>query len=212
MKKKFVAIIVAGTVSLLLGGIVYCGISAFPELLKEDLEGENVAEANNAAQEHHVTHYVADVEIEVAEEKAEAPVITAATVSESKVAAFSVDDKGFEGFVTVDSASTIKEIIISSGLSHFVDESLFETISFVEIEQPIIEEIVTQKVEHVSHHIEEKNDEPVIKAKTVNSKAVANTNNSSSSKATIECSLLVIGAVDIISILLVRHKKRHLLR
>ena len=38
MKKRYVAIISICTASLLFGGLVYCGISAFPELLKPEEE------------------------------------------------------------------------------------------------------------------------------------------------------------------------------
>ena len=211
MKKKFVAIIVASTVSLLLGGIVYCGISAFPELLEEDLQNQDVAEVKKA-NNNHATHYVADFEIEPVKEDA-TPVLNAAPISESKVSNDITEDNGFGGFISVDAISSIKEIIISSSLSHFIDDSLFENINFVEIQEPVIEEIIAPKVEHVSHHIEESSVEasPVV-IKTVKSKARSNKNNSASSKATVECTLLLIGAVDLISMLLVRHRKRHLLR
>ena len=38
MKKKYVAIISISTISLIFGGLVYCGISAFPELLEPEEE------------------------------------------------------------------------------------------------------------------------------------------------------------------------------
>lgn len=210
MKKKFVAIIAAGTVSLLLGGLVYCGISAFPELLEEDAENENIAEVKNAVKDHQKTFVVDDFETESSLDN-DSPIV--ASVSETKSAVEPINDNNFEGFVSVESFHQIKEIIVSTGLSHFIDETqITEILSFVEVPEVFEEENISQ-TSYVSHHVEEiKIVEPAVKAKAVKSKAVSNADKSASSKATIECSLLVIGAVDLISMLLVRHKKRHLLR
>ena len=204
MKKKVIIPIVLGSISLLFGGLIYLGISAFPELLlsEEQLktqEAERLAAYNRPV---------------INEEPSEGAVIFSD-------GAFGMGEAYVPSSFAEEAVANISIKAREVKLTLDLDKTLDTTFSFVEYKSVFEDETFTISVkhdaevvnndEHVSYSYVEREIEEPNKTIKVN-KAKANTNKTlRSNEAVVETSLLVIGAVDIFSMILIR-RRRHLFR
>ena len=212
MKKKYVAIISISTISLIFGGLVYCGISAFPELLEPEEEQVEQKAKHHLAIEPTFVNQVYD------NSSSDVVVVSGGAGAGSA---------SFEGFVSnpvntgakisfVDkennpkvSAESFKEA------RHKVEHPFFEERSDVSFLDNSINGYVAHEEKHVAketHYYGSSKKETSVSPVTTVNKAINVPTNKSANKEITECSLLVIAAVDLISMLLIVHKKRRLLR
>ena len=216
MKKKVIVPIVLSSIGLLLGGLIYLGISSFPELLESEKSLPN-KEANTPI-------FVDDTKV-VDSDKLFAPNIVEAIPSlygESEYAPNSnsevtyIDAPSYEVKASVEiSKPSFKESAILSSEPLFQVESGIDTLkgtfTAVSQETSIEEQVISNDNFYYSSYVEKGNENihrEVIKTK----KARVNKNKSiRSNEALIETTLLVIGAVDIFSMILI-HRRKHLFR
>ena len=214
MKKKYVAIIAFSASCLLLGSLVYCGISAFPEIL----ETESHKEIVNEPKQRIANEETIIVPQETFFEKEEPVIITndlsGAIVSNhvssnDEKAVYTPIKISFSG-VSSESHKTQKiETIEREDVTFLHDEPVVSiSVPTIAIEPEITHdvEIVEERVSYSSR--QSINSEKPVKVKKAK-KVVSKPNNH---KELIECSLLVVAAVDIISMLLVVHRRRKLLK
>ena len=209
MKKKFIVAIVLSTVGLLFGGLIYVGVSSFPELLKS--EKAIKAEEERATFNNHVVNI---------EEVVEEPEVIFDSVSSVSSLATDNESHYVEASTSVKSASTIdahdKELILIEFQpiewceTSLLDSDIRHTFISEPIETIVEEPVVTN--EHVSYSSIEKADEGVqLETLKVKKNKVNKNQSVRSNQAVVETSLLVIGAVDILSVILIRRRK-HLFR
>ena len=206
MKKKFVVAIVLSTVGLLFGGLLYVGISSFPELLQS--EKAIKAEEERATLNNHV------VNIEEDNEESSAVFDSVSYVSSS---IGDSESSYVESNVSVTSTASVEKhtrelILLEFQPIEYEDICLDYTIKDTFVAEPI-ESVVEEPVvsnEHVSYSSFEKDD---VQLETIKvKKNIVNKNQSvRSNQAVVETSLLVIGAVDIFSMILI-HRRKHLFR
>ena len=206
MKKKFVVAIVLSTVGLLFGGLLYVGISSFPELLQS--EKAIKAEEERATLNNHVVNIEEDNEESSAVFDNVSYVPSSIGDSESSYV---------ESNVSVTSTASVEKhtrelILLEFQPIEYEDICLDYTIKDTFVAEPI-ESVVEEPVvsnEHVSYSSFEKDD---VQLETIKvKKNIVNKNQSvRSNQAVVETSLLVIGAVDIFSMILI-HRRKHLFR
>ena len=206
MKKKVIVPIVVGSIGLLFGGLIYLGISAFPELL--------LSEEQLKAQEAEKAYFVNRAVIN--EEPSNGPVI----LSDSGLGMgdIYVPSSLGEDIEVASVAFKNREIKLSVDLDRTLDadfsfveyKSVFEDETFtISVNHDVIETInYDEHASYSSYADVEKEDNKVTKV----NKARVNKNRAlRSNEAVVETSLLVIGAVDVLSMILIKRKK-HLLR
>ena len=209
MKKKVIIPIVLGSISLLFGGLIYLGISAFPELLLSE-EQLKVQEAEKAA------FYNRPV---VNEEPSEGAVIFSdgafgagdiyvpSSIGDEEIVCGSISIGAREVKLPIELDKTVNtEFALIEYTPVFEDETF--TIS---VNHDVVETAISENHVSYSSHFEVE-DEPDNKVTKVN-KAKVNKNKAlRSNEAVVETSLLVIGAVDVFSMILINRRKRHLFR
>lgn len=223
MKKRYVAIISISTASLLFGGLVYCGISAFPELLKPEEEEAPKEEQRllvGIVDTYH--HYETK-----ADEKEEQNITLFVGGSSNNN---SHRGKGFT--ITTYSADkvTIIELKDSSSRNARKESIARDEVSFTVVNAPVVEVApASEKVEHHEAKAAEVKITPYTYQNSIRSKSSRNVTyvnkenkeealpvevveNVPSHKEFLECSLLVVGAVEILSFILVKRRKRLMFR
>ena len=202
MKKKVIIPIVLGSISLLFGGLIYLGISAFPELLlsEEQLkaqEAERMAAVNNRAVFN--------------DEPSNGAIVLndgAFGLSDNYVPS-SLGEEAITSSISLNSREVKLPIekTFDSDFALVEYVPVFEDATYVinvNHESSVEEHII--KDEHVSYYSHAEYDEST-KVTKVN-KAKVNKNQAlRSNQAVVETSLLVIGAVDIFSMILIKRKK-----
>ena len=218
MKKKVIVPIVLSSITLLLGGLIYLGISSFPELLESE-DSIKAKEANAPV--------LIDDTIIFEEEKFAAPEVVEATSSSSGASEYvpssmsgdvtyvDAPSSSYEGRASVStSKSSSKELAFSDSHPLFHIESGIESVlgdfvvtpSETVVDQPVI------SYDHVSNSYTDKVEETVNPEVSKTKKTRVNKNKSiRSNEALIETSLLVIGAIDILSMVLI-YRRKHLFR
>ena len=206
MKKKVIIPIVVGSISLLFGGLIYLGISAFPELLlsEEQLkaqEAERVAFINRAV---------------VNEEPSEGAVVifsdTASDVVDNYIPSVAYEAEASYTVAKVETSNTAsKKIDFFESHPLFHEESNLESLAngALIVEQKEEPVIITEHINHsYTESVEGNVHQEVIKTKKAR---VSKNKSTRSNEAIVEASLLVIGAVDVLSMILIKRKK-HLFR
>ena len=218
MKKKVIIPIVLSSVALLLGGLIYFGISSNPELLE--------SEKSIKAKEADAPIFVDDTVV-VEEDKLFAP--KAIEVNPFLGGGSNYVPSSIDGDVTyIDAPSSFEsKTSIEISKPSFKESTILETEPLFHVESGIDtlagnftiaekETTVEQSAiseEHFSYSsFTERVEEPAHKEITKTKKARINKNKSiRSNEAVIETTLLVIGAVDIFSMILI-HRRKHLFR
>lgn len=209
MKKKVVAIIAVSSIGLLLGGLVYLGVTSFPELLE--------SEKTTKEKENKVAPIVRNTIIVENEKFVEEPEVeaTASGYGFSDYIPSSLNEKQIE-YIDLPSdfkinISVIEEVIdspLSDYQAAFSNESSFEIISDSSTIETHEEPVIAEHTFYASH--EEKEAAPIHVTKTRKAKS-SYKNTVRSNEALVETSLIVVGAVDLISMILIRRRK-HLFR
>ena len=198
-KKKLVPFIVAGCVALVFGGLIYLGISAFPELLMSE-EELLAQEASGAIANGH------RLVIEEAIEE-EPQGFTDGLAANDAVVLDNVE------FVYSPASISHETNIVSETKNNRSKDYFVLDIQPVSHEDavPAITSINDSSNEHISYSSHYESD--ITPTNTVKTKKVrANKNQTTrSNEAVVETSLLVIGAVDLLSMILIKRKK-HLFR
>lgn len=195
MKKKYIAIIAISSVTLLLGSSIYCGICAYPELLKNSDE-ENVVTLNNEIEQEETNIF----SYENYDEPSQAIVIESGSVSSNVFADNSLtssrpskktifDDLFFEIVPTIE--ESVKNDIISSDSVEICENYDHES-SYIFYEH--------DEANDVSNSYKKLNTRK-------NIFHLINNYEKTSHQAVLETSLIVIAFVDILSLLLVNRKK-----
>lgn len=216
MKKKVIVPIVLSSIGLLLGGLIYLGISSFPELLESEKSLQN-KEANAPI-------FVDDTKV-VDSDKLFAPNIAEVIpslnggseyVPNSNSEVTYIDAPIYEAKASVEiSKPSFKESAILSSEPLFQVESGIDTLkgTFTAVSQETSTEepVISNDNFYYSSYVE-KSDENIHREVIKTKKARVNKNKSiRSNEALIETTLLVIGAVDIFSMILI-HRRKHLFR
>ena len=195
MKKKYVAIIALTTISAVFGGLIYCGVSAFPELLNPEQEQAIVEEKN----------YVA-------------PIISNnydsfANVSETKP----VLEEGANAFVPTFYSKNIiilDDVFATSSnetVCHFVeytsftnDETTVEKETSVDVKQN--DDVKEEIIEATNTPIVKRSENKVSHIRTVKRHKAVTKTATTTNRGMIEATLLVTVAVEALS-LFARQKK-----
>ncbi len=216
MKKKVIIPIVLSSVALLLGGLIYFGISSNPELLE--------SEKSVKAKEADTPIFVDDTKV-VDSDKLFAPNIAEVIPSLNGGSEYApnsnsevtyIDAPSYEVKASVEiSKPSFKESAILSSEPLFQVESGIDTLkgafTAVSQETSIEEPVISNDNFYYSSYVE-KGDENIHREVIKTKKARVNKNKSiRSNEALIETTLLVIGAVDIFSMILI-HRRKHLFR
>ena len=216
MKKKVIVPIVLSSVALLLGGLIYFGISSNPQLLESEKSIKKEADAP----------IFVDDTIVVEEDKLFAPKAVEATPSLGGGSDYIPSSvSGDVTYIDAPSSASESKASVSTSKPSFKESAIFDIHplfheennhesfgSFVistesSVEQPVVSN------EHVSYSSSiEKADDSVHQEIVKTKKTRVNKNKSiRSNEALIETTLLVIGAVDIFSMILI-HRRKHLFR
>ena len=230
LKKRYIALIAGSTVSLLFASLVYCALVSFPELLEteQNKEIEYVEELND---EPVFDNYLPEVQVE--EEPQVALVldypsknVDEVTVSSTLEEITSHADDHIENYVYADSIDLNIEILtVDEPQSVVEDYQAEETVEFVEEAVDIVieedNEITYSYVSRWSHELdilpidsalmasseEDLNeDEELLLVEEKDALNVVQENNN----AILECTLMVIGIVDLLSLLLIKRKRNRL--
>ena len=219
MKKKIIVPIVLSSVALLLGGLIYLGISSFPELLE--------SEKSIKAKEAEAPIFVDDTVV-VEEDKLFAPNAVNATPSLSGGSEYvPSSNSGDVTYIDAPASSYEGKASVSTGKPSYKEPIAFDSHPFFEVEsnheslcggfvidsfETIVEQpIVTNDHASYSSYVEKVDDtahQEIVKTKKAK---VNNKKSVRSNQALIETTLLVIGAVDIFSMILI-HRRKHLFR
>ena len=216
MKKKIVPVIVATSICALLGGLIFLGVSAFPELLEEEELEENKevkAIPNNKQAlvfEQEITFAPANDEVEAAPSNYVSSPITS---HDSELIVINVSPKSSKVKNHSDfEIHSFKDSVISKDISdiHIIkSDSYFGDYENTKIDTAVTEETIS--TEHFFYSSSESNETGhVIKNKAKKAK-VNKTQSVRSNEAVVETSLIVIGAVDVFSMILIKRRK-HLFR
>lgn len=207
MKKKVIIPIVVGSICLLFGGLIYLGVSAFPELL--------LSEEQLKAQEVERTAFINRAVVN--EEPSEGAVVifsdAASDVVDNYIPSVAYEAEASYTVAKVETSNTASSKKIDFFESHplFHEESNLESLAngaliFEQKEEPVI---ITEHINHsYTESIEGNVRQEVIKTKKAR---VSKNKSTRSNEAIVEASLLVIGAVDVLSMILIKRKK-HLFR
>lgn len=247
MKKRYIALIVASSAVLLFGSLVYCAISAFPELLlSEEEKKERLKQAEE--EEHHYLVEIDDVRGDAYlfhEDKNEEAPESAPVVFNNEPVDVTPEAYDDVEFITIDAPVTQAIEIITveeTKVSVTQNDELLAPIDLApatfdfEISS-VSDELVEDKVEVIEEVVEEEAEaidvidyavennvglsaamepvavfesEEIVEENIVIERKEKNTNEqySTSHNKVLECTLLVIGAVDILSFLLIKKRKR----
>ena len=213
MKKKFIVPIVLSSIGLLIGGLIYLGISSFPELLESE---KAVKPVNN------VVPFVDDTIVVEGDKlfQEEPNVVFGAEISDSVIDYFpsslsSADVQYIDAPTTFQEAKTPSTLIEINHVEFtFVDEN--ETVAIEEHCETPVDSFVVETIETPHEHFGYSSKENSVETNPVKVKkaksAKANKNQKiRSNEALVETSLLVIGAVDVFSMILI-HRRKHLFR
>ena len=206
MKKKVIIPIVVGSISLLFGGLIYLGISAFPELL--------LSEEQLKAQEAERTAFINRAVVN--EEPSEGAVVifsdAASDVVDNYIPSVAYEAEASYTVAKVETSNTAsKKIDFFESHPLFHEESNLESLAngALIVEQKEEPVIITEHINHsYTESIEGNVRQEVIKTKKAR---VSKNKSTRSNEAIVEASLLVIGAVDVLSMILIKRKK-HLFR
>lgn len=206
MKKKVIIPIVVGSISLLFGGLIYLGISAFPELL--------LSEEQLKAQEVERTAFINRAVVN--EEPSEGAVVifsdAASDVVDNYIPSVAYEAEASYTVAKVETSNTAsKKIDFFESHPLFHEESNLESLAngALIVEQKEEPVIITEHINHsYTESIEGNVRQEVIKTKKAR---VSKNKSTRSNEAIVEASLLVIGAVDVLSMILIKRKK-HLFR
>ena len=206
MKKKVIIPIVVGSISLLFGGLIYLGISAFPELL--------LSEEQLKAQEAEKTAFINRAVVN--EEPSEGAVVifsdAASDVVDNYIPSVAYEAEASYTVAKVETSNTAsKKIDFFESHPLFHEESNLESLAngALIVEQKEEPVIITEHINHsYTESIEGNVRQEVIKTKKAR---VSKNKSTRSNEAIVEASLLVIGAVDVLSMILIKRKK-HLFR
>ena len=206
MKKKVIIPIVVGSISLLFGGLIYLGISAFPELL--------LSEEQLKAQEAERTAFINRAVVN--EEPSEGAVVifsdAASDVVDNYIPSVAYEAEASYTVAKVETSNTAsKKIDFFESHPLFHEESNLESLAngALIVEQKEEPVIITEHINHsYTESIEGNVRHEVIKTKKAR---VSKNKSTRSNEAIVEASLLVIGAVDVLSMILIKRKK-HLFR
>lgn len=206
MKKKVIFPIVVGSISLLFGGLIYLGISAFPELL--------LSEEQLKAQEVERTAFINRAVVN--EEPSEGAVVifsdAASDVVDNYIPSVAYEAEASYTVAKVETSNTAsKKIDFFESHPLFHEESNLESLAngALIVEQKEEPVIITEHINHsYTESIEGNVRQEVIKTKKAR---VSKNKSTRSNEAIVEASLLVIGAVDVLSMILIKRKK-HLFR
>ena len=211
MKKRYIAMIAISSIGLLFGGLIYLGISSFPELVQ--VEGE--VQEKVAAPIYDDTIIIEKEK--VVEEKDEAESVGGGLMSYAP----SVDAV----VVEYGSASASSKVVVDEP-THGFDKKIHEFIESKEsfevsysdsaitpIVAPQIETAIEEPVIAIEHESYVANHESsIVTAPLQTTKAkkakVNNTKSVRSTEAVVETSLIVVGAVDLLSVILIKRRKR----
>ena len=216
MKKKVILPIVFSSIALLMGGLIYLGVSAFPELLEEEEEVEakktvahNVADFRMVSNEAEPSE-PAEIEIASVTEVNSNYVSLSNKPSATNTRVYSNFSKSKVDFVIVDHSFAGELIVVDS--HSFIKHDNDDEKSFVVPNETTVEQQVASD-EHTSYSSYlEKTDESVHQEKAKVKKSKANNYTTTrSNEALAETSILVIGAVDVFSMILI-HRRKHLFR
>ena len=222
MKKRYVAIISICTASLLFGGLVYCGISAFPELLKPE-------EEEAPKEEQRLLVGIVDTYHHYETQAKEEQNITL-FVGGSSNNDHAHHDKGVSfSFFDADKVTIIEAK--DTGKNSIRKESIArDEVSFAIVNAPVVEVApASEKVTHSETKVTEtkvtpytyqnsiRNETPrkvtyVNKEQKEEALNVEVTETKTTHKEFLECSLLVVGAVEILSFILVKRRKFRMFR
>ena len=204
-KKKLPLIIGLSSAGLLLGGLVCVGIVSFPDLLKADEEVAEVKEVST------VRHMVNGEEVILADEPGAAVGIGGAGYVSAS------NDSDVE-FIIVPSNSEVSISNSSSKSHHIIEEQPVFFVEdrvdyFVFVDQTtfvVNEPVVNDNGNYISHSETIEETAPLQISKTKKS-AISRNQSMRSNEAVVETSLIVVGAVDLLSVILIKRKK-HLFR
>lgn len=214
IKKKLIAIIALTTSGLLLGSLVYCGITAFPEVLQSDKELKKAQ--NDTFVPSNKETLIVPFETEEKENNPFNEVFISGAISDYISSSLNDGEVVYVGFA--DNSSKTKKSLESPAFDNATirRETLTQEDSrFSIMETDYAETVVARKSEDNHNldtkHISSSSSEitPVL-TKTVKSKAKKQS--TATHREIAECSLLVVGIINIISLVAIEHKKRKLLR
>ena len=213
MKKKILVPIVLSSIGLLIGGLIYLGISSFPELLESE---KSIKPVDNKA-----VPFVDDtIVVEGDKLVQEEPVIVSSSGVGGYVTDYIPSSVNSADIQYVDAPSTVKE---TKSSPKFINLEHVE-FSFVEdkpiaIEnnfEPAIDNFVIESHETSHEHLSYSSEESLVeeaplKVKKAKSTKATKNQKIRSNEALVETSLIVIGAVDVFSMILI-HRRKHLFR
>lgn len=198
-KKKFVPLIIVSSLGLLFGGLIFLGVSAFPELMEEEKEAEK---------EHaHVT-------------KTDTLVGDDGSISEAgSVGGGATETAPYSGndieFITIGGSGSVK-MSNESGSKSYSHKDFFIIESYQLTEDIIITSpsnsgtnIDANVISDNASNDPSKADEEAHQVETV--KTISANKFIRSKQAVVETSLIVIGVVDVIAMIIIQRKKRLLL-
>lgn len=220
MKKRYIAIIVCSTAALLFGSLIFCAINAFPELLEEEQETKAIEMVDEE-----IIDVPFEYETHVEEQTYEAPVVAAETEYTFETATEVATTTNFETeemVVVTDAPTTVTTLEIEE--TKIVEETIVEP--EIMVEEAIIEDA---SIDYEEATIIESVDEDLI-IKTAASEVTEQENvtvleegsapllfddialsqqyaNNKAHKEIIECTLLVVCVVEILSVLFLKRKK-----
>ena len=213
MKKKILVPIVLSSIGLLIGGLIYLGISSFPELLESE---KSIKPVDNKA-----VPFVDDTIIVEGDKLVqEEPVIVSSSGVGGYISEYIPSSVNSADIQYVDAPSTVKE---TKSTPKFINLEHVE-FSFAEdkpiaIEnnfEPAIDNIVIESHETSHEHLSYSSEESFVEEAPLKVKKAKNTKANKnqqirSNEALVETSLIVIGAVDVFSMILI-HRRKHLFR
>ena len=208
-KKKLPLIIGLSSAVILLGGLVFVGISSFPDLLKSD---EELAEAKETSPVNNNRLVVEEEPLFESE-----PVIVSGVSGNYAPASYNDNDVEFIS-VSANSETSVNVSSSSKKSNHIIEEHpvfheevRFDDFAVTQATSIVNEPVVANENGNLISHVETKEDN-VSHQISATKKAVVNKNRSvRSNEAVVETSLLVVGAVDLLSVVLIKRKK-HLFR
>lgn len=220
MKKKVVALIVLSSVGLVLGGLIYLGISSAPEILEstKTIKAEEAYEAPTINEETIVVEedHLFEQQIVVNESGVSGSAdYTPSLFDDSEVVYIDAPNESISFIFSSDSISDyFDEPIVLEFYPTFADESKQDDFVATPIDEPAVENVEENVVieDHALYtsSFEEKDDVPLKITKAPKKRASKN-QTVRSNQAVVETSLIVVGAVDLLSIILIKRRK-HLFR
>ena len=209
-KKKLIPIFAVSAAALLFGGLLYCGVSMFPELLEPDQEEQVDApkEVLKIKEEMTISH-----NDDVSEDEG-IPALTRYTTS--------ANGDNTQNMIVVNvkatSSNSTPAITTKEEKASFRDKELFVRKDGFSFETGLVSSnfnTITTNVEtnQVNEHLYVSGNEHNTVSAKINKLTSNHANKSVNYHREIaECSILVIGIVNVLSFLLVAHRKRKMFR